>query len=353
MKKATLKDIAQKTSLSTSSISMILNGQSLSRFSEAAIESVYSACRELNYIPKNQRRYKNPKKIIVIICPSMMNPYYATLTQSMEQEARLQGYMTLLFTTYWDKTSEQEILELVENPNIAGVIFSMIPQQPKLAEAVSQRVPMVAVGDQNIALKIDTVDINNYQAGRILAKHLISLGHKHIAYLSTTLSNEHSSRVRRCQGLQDEYAHSCPDGTVTIISQDASSPYVLYVTDIEHETGYSLGTQCLKEAPHVTAIVAINDMVCYGVRHALLDAGKKIPEDISLCAFDNIYPSNFHGIELTTIELHIAERGRSSIKMLLKKLKGETSSSESYAFTRLEYQSFLVEGKTTGPVHKD
>ncbi|MCI8515721.1 MAG: LacI family transcriptional regulator [Hungatella sp.] len=352
MKKITIKDIAAAAHVSPAAVSMILNGRNLSRFTEQTIQNVYHASRQLGYVSKKQQRHKNPKETILIVCPSLMNPYYATLVQCMEQEARLRGYLTLIFTTYWDKDSEREILEMATEPHIAGVIFAMIPQQPRLAEEFSRVVPMVAVGDKTVNLKIDTVDVNNYSAGRMVAAHLISLGHKHVAYISTALNDEHSSRMKRCDGLSDEYFQSCPSGTVTIYTQDVSSHKELYVTGVEHEVGYTLTRQCLAESPHVTAIVAINDMVSYGVRAALIDAGLEIPGDISLCAFDNIYPSRFPGIELTTIEHAIAERGRSSIRLLSEKLRGKSELIDENAITRVEYQSNLVVGRTTGPARQ-
>ena len=353
MKKPTIKDIAAAAGVSPASVSMILNGRNLSRFTEQTIQNVYRASRQMGYLPKRQQRHKNPRETILIVCPSLMNPYYSTLIQSMEQEARLRGYMTMIFTTYWDKAAEREILEMSLEPQFSGVIFSMIPQQPELAEEVSRHVPMVAVGDRACSLNLDTVDVNNYSAGQILASHLIGLGHRHVAYISTTLNGEHSSRVKRCDGLKDEYARRCPAGTVTIYSQDVSSHKELYVTGVEHEVGYSLTRKCLSEAPYVTAIVAINDMVAYGVRAALIDAGKRIPEDISLCGFDNIYPSRFPGVDLTTIEHAIIERGKSSVRLLSEKLRGQSEFTDENAITRVEYQSNMVIGSTTGPARTD
>lgn len=350
MKRPTIKDIAAAAGVSPASVSMILNGRNLSRFTEQTIQNVYRSSRQLGYVPKKQQRHKNPKETILIVCPSIMNPYYATLIQSMEQEARLRGYLTMIFTTYWDKDAEREALEMAAEPQIAGVIFSMIPQQPELAESASRHIPMVAVGDRTCNLQIDTVDVNNYAAGRMVASHLIGLGHRHVAYISTTLNAEHSSRMRRCDGLIHQYQESCPEGTVTIYTEEVSSHKELYVTEVEHQVGCSLARKCLAQSPHVTAMVAINDMVAYGVRTALLEAGRHIPEDISLCAFDNIYPSRFPGVDLTTIEHAIVERGRSSIRLLSEKLKGGSELiTDENAITRVEYQSKLVIGSTTGP----
>lgn len=350
MKRPTIKDLAAEAGVSPASVSMILNGKNLSRFTEQTIQNVYRASRHLGYVPKKQQRHKNPKENILIVCPSIMNPYYATLIQSMEQEARLRDYLTMIFTTYWDKDAEREALEMAVEPQFSGMIFAMIPQQPRLAEEASKHIPMVAVGDRAYNLKLDTVDVNNYAAGRMVASHLIQLGHKHVAYISTTLNAEHSSRMRRRDGLSDQYQESCPSGTVTVYTEDVSSHKELYVTEVEHQVGYNLARRCLSESPHVTAIVAINDMVAYGVRAALIAAGKNIPGDISLCAFDNIYPSRFPGVELTTVEHAIVERGRGSVRLLSEKLRGKSELiMDDNAITRVEYQSRLVAGRTTGP----
>lgn len=353
MKKATIRDIATIAGVSPSCVSMILNEQNLSRFSDETIRKVHEARRETGYIPKKQQRHKNPKETILLICPSMMNPYYATLIQGMEQEARQRGYRTLIFTTYWDKKEEKEILDLLTESSVDGVIFSMIPQQPELAEAISQKVPMVAVGDLSSNLQIDTIDVNNYQAGRMLAAHLISLGHQQIAYVSTALNEEHTSRTNRLDGIRNEFSRCCPQGSVITYTQDVPSEEELSVTSIEFEVGYKLAQQCLAQSPQVTAIVAINDMIAYGVRQALCDAGKRIPEDISLCGFDNVYPSRFHGIDLTTVEHAIVERGRSSIRLLSAKIHQQSDLIDKNAITRMEYQSNLIIGASTGPVRKD
>ena len=88
MKKPTIKDIAAAAGVSPASVSMILNGRNLSRFTEQTIQNVYRASRQMGYVSKKNQRHKNPKQTILIVCPSLMNPYYATLIQSMEQIGR-------------------------------------------------------------------------------------------------------------------------------------------------------------------------------------------------------------------------------------------------------------------------
>ena len=90
MKKPTIRDIAREAEVSPASVSMILNGKSLSRFSQETVSRVYEASRRLGYKPRRQEK-GGRRKAILIICPSLTNPYYASLVQGMEQEAKSQG----------------------------------------------------------------------------------------------------------------------------------------------------------------------------------------------------------------------------------------------------------------------
>ena len=339
-KKVTLKDIGDAAGISSASVSMILAKKSLSRFSPVTVDTVYSLVRELGY---ERRSDKYGKKVVVIICPSVINPYFATLIQGMQQEASERGIETMLFTTYWDVEKEQKVSEFATDPMVAGVVFAMIPQQPALARKLNETVPVVAVGDKQNESGLDTVDVNNFTAGSFVGKHLLQLGHKRVAYVSTSLSSEHSARVRRYEGLKSEFKAAGEDCKLSLMTADISSVTELNTVDIEHKTGYELAKRCIQEEPEVTAIVAINDMVAYGIIDAIHDAGFRIPKDYSVCGFDNIYPSSFSGVGLTTVEHSIIQVGKSAIRLISDKIAKKTSMVlDSDAVTRVEYRCKLI-----------
>ncbi|MGE4584901.1 MAG: LacI family DNA-binding transcriptional regulator [Sphaerochaeta sp.] len=345
-KKVTLQDVADKVGISAASVSMILASKSLSRFSDETIDAVYIASRELGYESKHA---KQDRRMILIVCPSVINPYFATIIQGMEQEASLRGLGTMLFTTYWDTEKEKHICEFAMDPMIGGVIFAMIPQQPELVRQLNKTVPVVAVGDKQNEVGLDTVDVNNFNAGTLVARHLLNLGHRKIAYLCTSLNSEHSARVRRYEGLKAEVAQFGQTAKLSLFTSEISSSTEMNTVDIEHQTGYNLAKRCLKEASDVTALVAINDMVAYGVIDAIKDAGFRIPEDYSVCGFDNIYPSAFHGVSLTSVEHYIIQGGKSAVRLLCEKMENaESRTLDAGAVTRVEYQNRLIIRSSTG-----
>lgn len=347
-KRPTIRDIAQEAGVSPASVSMILNQKNLTRFSDDTVRLVQAIAARRGYQLKHPRR--GTDGTVMIICPSVMNPYYATLIQSMEQEAMEQGFSTAIRTTYWNRQAEARLLEYgAASPDICGIIFAMIPQQPELARATAQKLPMVAVGDHNQDLGIDTVDVNNFHAGELVGRHLIELGHQNIGYISTALNAEHSARVRRCDGLRSIYQSLCPTGRVRILSVDISSHVELNTTDIEHDVGFQLAQQFMNEHPKTTALAAINDMVAYGVIDGLRAMHLRVPEDVSVTGFDNIFPSQFSGVRLTTVEHSILERGRIAFRLMADRLSRPERGVRPAAITRVEYQSTLIVRGTTGP----
>ena len=241
-------------------------------------------------------------------------------------------------------------MEQARKFNVAGVIFAMIPQQPQLAYKLSKYLPVVAIGDRRSDLELATVDMNNFTAGQLIGKHLTDLGHKHVAYLSTTLNDQHTSRVRRYQGLED--ACKTAGAKLSLFTQEITSDYELSHVEVEYSTGYELAKRCLEAAPEATAMVAINDMVAYGAYNAIIDRGLKIPEDISLCGFDNIFPSHLRGISLTTIDNSLTECGKSAFKLLQEEIASYEHHGKFEPITHVEYKCRLVARSSSGSVPK-
>lgn len=342
-KKVTLKDIAERTGVTTASVSMILNGKNLSRFTPDLVSRVLGTARELHYAPPSS---KSKQQQIAIISPSVNNPYHTTIIMGIEQAALANGYLTTIYNTYWNPNTELAILQQAESKRFAGIIYVMNPLQMEKAMEINRHTPIVAVGDIVSNLGIDMVDINNFNAGRIVAEHLIGLGHRHIAYLTTSLNDHHIARVRRCEGLQETYRQLCPEGSVTVYCKDNQYEQEIQSPDIELDSGRLLAYECIKN-PKITAIVAINDMVGYGVLNGLLEKGFRVPEDYSLCGFDNIFPSGFQRMQITTVDHSTVHHGTRAFHLLKEKMEDSGKQSFVYPITRVEYQSQLILREST------
>ena len=318
---------------------MILSGRTDVSFSADTVRKVRETAEALGYAPTAKKRPSLfDRKTVLIVCPNVLNPYYSTIVQAIQQATADKDCDTLVYTTYRDAENEIRILNAVAGSDLAGVVFTMMPQSTELVERVNRLVPVVVIGDRNTSLNVDTVEMNNYSAGAIIAHYMIGLGHKHIAYISTTLNEANSARVRRLEGVRDTYRDECPEGSVIVRSREVTPKEERDNISIEHAVGFELTRKCLGER-RITAFVAVNAMVAYGVLDALRAEGRRVPEDYSVCGFDNIFPSQFLPVGLTTVEHYIADKGRNAFEILHSKMSGESSDRN---ITRVEFKHHLI-----------
>ena len=318
---------------------MILSGRTDVSFSADTVRKVRETAEALGYAPTAKKRPSLfDRKTALIVCPNVLNPYYSTIVQAIQQATADKDCDTLVYTTYRDAENEIRILNAVAGSDLAGVVFTMMPQSTELVERVNRLVPVVVIGDRNTSLNVDTVEMNNYSAGAIIAHYMIGLGHKHIAYISTTLNEANSARVRRLEGVRDTYRDECPEGSVIVRSREVTPKEERDNISIEHAVGFELTRKCLGER-RITAFVAVNDMVAYGVLDAIRAEGRRVPEDYSVCGFDNIFPSQFLPVGLTTVEHYIADKGRNAFEILHSKMSGESSDRN---ITRVEFKHHLI-----------
>ena len=113
----------------------------------------------------------------------------------IDAAAHAAGYHTAIYNTYWNPRTESHLLDSLDYSRVAGIIFAMTPIQTVKVRELSRRVPIVAVGDRVADCGIDTVDVDNFGAAQLVAKHLIDLGHKRIAYLDIGLLDQKQVRV--------------------------------------------------------------------------------------------------------------------------------------------------------------
>lgn len=180
---------------------MVLNGREGVSFADETIAAVFSAAEGLGY--RGGRRAFGGATIpsVLVVAPNVTNPYYSTVIQAIQQAAGLRGYATSIYTTYRSLDKELEALQShARNMGMSGVIFTMLAHPEAVLEKADRKLPMVVIGDRRQDLSVDTVELNNYDAGSLIARHMHELGHKHLAYISTTLDEANPFAHSVCKG---------------------------------------------------------------------------------------------------------------------------------------------------------
>ncbi|MBQ7457193.1 MAG: LacI family DNA-binding transcriptional regulator [Desulfovibrio sp.] len=346
--RVTLADMSKKTGLSQSTISMILNKRFDVSFSEETIKTVQDAAKELGYIPVSRKQVPLfARKTILVVCPFVFHFYYSSVVQAVQSAAAQMRCNTLVYTTFRNPDEEERILKVMAESDIGGVLFAMMPQSRHLLKKISKKIPLVILADKEPGAAGDYVYLHNYQAGSLVAKHLIDLGHKHAVCISTALSSSLPARVFRFEGLKDTWKTLCPEGSLRLVSRVTNFAQERDNLFFERDLGRSITESVLESEGRIcTAFVAINDMMAYGVLDALAFFGHKVPETYSVCGLDNDFPSDIVGVNLTTVEHFMAHNAEIAFYLLYQKMLAEDLGTETQKIITPE---LVVRGSTGKP----
>ena len=309
---------------------MILSGRTDVSFSADTVRKVRETAEALGYAPTAKKRPSLfDRKTVLIVCPNVLNPYYSTIVQAIQQAAADKDCDTLVYTTYRDAENEIRILNAVAGSDLAGVVFTMMPQSTELVERVNRLVPVVVIGDRNPSLNVDTVE----QSLRTLYDRPRAQAH--------SLYLHHAERGQfRPRPPSGRRARHLPRRMPRRLRNRAFPR-----GDPKRGTGqhFHRARGRLRADPQMPRRAAHHGLRG-GQRHGgVLDAiraeGRRVPEDYSVCGFDNIFPSQFLPVGLTTVEHYIADKGRNAFEILHSKMSGESSDRN---ITRVEFKHHLI-----------
>lgn len=353
-RKVTSSDVAKKAGVSQATVSMVLNKKYNVSFSKEVIEKVEQAAKELGYeIPRRKRRKESRnEKLLVVFCPNLTNPYYVMLLQGIESRATEQGYGLFVCNTQRDLELEERYLKMMPSLKPQGIIYTCNPSRcfMEMVEQLSESVPVAIINNQNEHLNVDAVELDNSKLGRIMAKHLLSLGHKKVAYIAPPLTVRQKQRSKRVEGFLKEFDAAGMKSNVVIKAAGEEMDMNIPDIDSEYKIGYDLTKELLTEHQDLTAIVGLNDMIAFGILDALYDEKYKVPGDFSVMGCDNTLFAKMHKVSLTTIEHFVVYKGRDACDIIMKKIKSRNTKYgeiEPVSIYHVEYEPKLIARGTT------
>lgn len=355
-KRVTTRDIARACGVSQSTVSMILSGKKEVSFSEETKKKVFDTAKALGYEPpakKNVSLTHTCEKTIIVICPTLSSQYYITVIESVAAYGEDFGYTTFTAHTGRKKELEEKYLEMARHMKAAGIIFTYPPQQYRLINEVARDIPVVLVSDPNEKLRVNTIELHSQKPGMMVAEHLISLGHRRIAYLTTPLNEKEIPRVKRLEGIREAYRLHGLDPEKILVKIISPQKLEMFEPSRKYfDTGYYLTMEILEENPSVTAFVGTTDMVSMGIMEALAEKGYSVPDDYSVCGFDNNFLSSVSRYSLTSVDHSVSEKGMDAVDIIRKYGRSAKRGQKSKPIFKMEYEPRLVVRNSTGPVRK-
>lgn len=353
-KKVTSTDIAKAAGVSQATVSMVLNKKYNVSFSRETVEKVEQAARELGYVLPKRRGTKNSKnsRLIVVFCPTLTNPYYVMLLQGIETVAKEKGYGVFTCNTQRELKIEEQYLRMMPGVAPAGIIYTCNPSYAFMdqVEELAEKIPLVIISNRE-RVKVDAINQDNTKVGSLMARHLLNLGHRKVAFIAPPLTKRQQQRSRRVEGFVKEYEKEGLTDSVIIKAADDIWDEVLPSIDSEYRIGYNLTRELLSERRDITAIAGLNDMIAFGIIDALQEEKLKVPGDVSVIGCDNIIFSRMSHMSLTTIEHFVPLKGRDACDIIMRKIESARnaySENQPTSIYHIEYQPKLIVRKTTG-----
>jgi len=315
---ATLKDVAQAANVDASTASRVLRGDPRQAVSVATRERILEAARIMQYRPNALARSLRMGRTdtIGLIIPSLDNVGFSDVTHGVQAAAARAGKLVLVVEAGALPGSEGARFEhysrLVTDGRVDGIIAAFASLDDRLLKQIAERgLPLVLVNRRTSGVQ-GSVVVDDEAGSRLAVDHLISLGHRRIAFVG--LAPETDTARRREHGY--ERAMEAAGLTVEPGWQVAGLP-----TEAGGREG-AAALVALAADRRPTAIFAASLLAAIGILAGLHDAGIAVPADMSLIAF-NDHPLAAHlSPPLTTIRMANFEMGQTAVEMLLGAIEG-------------------------------
>jgi DNA-binding LacI/PurR family transcriptional regulator len=262
---------------------------------------------QLGYRPNTIARSLVTKstQTIAVLLPDIANPFYAELVSGIQASALATGHTMLLCMTEGDADREDEYLTLLRAKQVDGVLVDGLVLPPgRIARFVREGLPIVCLDRDVDSMSVPLVQVDNRLGARMATEHLLALGHTRVAHVSGAADLGISDE--RVAGFRD--AHEAAGLEV--------DDELLAVGSFTEDGGYQ-AMRTLLGRTTLSAVFAANDLSAIGVINALVEAGRRVPEDVSVVGFDNVRLAKFTTPPLTTIAQPAAEIAERATKLLL------------------------------------
>lgn len=310
-KRATLKDVANYSKLSISTVSRYINSSGY--VDEVSARRIQAAIEVLDYRPnKFARSLKaDATRQIMLIIPDISNPYYANIFREIQKLAIPQDYLPILYDSCQVYDNELKALRYAKELNVDGVIYCSLYNNAQSMEQLSAIGRPAVVNNLFDQTLFDTLYSEAGKGIYTAAQYLINCGHKKIGYVGGSPSSD--VNTRRKKGFMRAMS------AAGVPMQDDW----FFEMDFSMDAGYKAGLYfaALKNRP--TAICAANDVLAMGLITAFHERGIRVPEDISITGEDNIDFAAHYRPALTTIENSSTHFAHTAYQMLMERLQKE------------------------------
>ena len=309
--KVTLQTLARHLDLAVGTISAALNDSPAARaIPDHTKQRILDAARELNYQPNYFARSLRLQRTytIGVIAEQIGDPYGAMVISGVEEHLRDSEYFFLTVIHRHDRRILQNYSRMLVTRGVEG----FITVDTSITEKPSR--PTVAVAGHTSVPGVTNLILDQKIAARQVLTHLLELGHRDFAFMKgQPVSSDSATRWAAICAASKELGVRIRPELVVQIERDLTTPQI----------GYPYAKELLARGKPFTALFAYNDLSAIGAIWAFREAGRRVPEDISVVGFDDVPLAVFSNPALTTIRQPLQQMGQIAAKTLIDQIEGK------------------------------
>ncbi len=313
MKRATISDVAELAGVSIKTVSRVLNREP--RVLPSTRERVEEAMVRLKYRPNTSARRLASNRTFLLGLVYNASSSYITRIQNGVLEACHAEHFDLLIhpCTAGSTDLEEELTQLITQPKVDGLILTPpVSDRPEIIALLDRlKAPHVVIARASLESDPWAVGTNDREACRDMTAHLVSLGHRRIAFIRGSAG--HLAMGNRFLGYLDALAAAGLPQREAWAPQGANS----------FESGERIGGELLSLPERPTAIFCANDHMAGGVLRAAHRRGFSVPGQLSVVGFDDIPMALQVWPSLTTIRQPLGQMARLAAQLLIRRLRDD------------------------------
>jgi len=331
-----IKDIARLARVSHSTVSRALNGSD--EVSAATVARIRRIAEQTGYRASAAARslVMGRSDMIGVVVTNIADPFVAGVVSGIEDMAEQHGYSVFLANSNGEAEREVRVVRSFEERRVDGIIVTSSRVGALYVPLLERmQVPVVLLNNQHPSQFAHSVLIDNEGASVTATRHLIGLGHRRIAYLGDRFG--HQSDKERYEGYRRALREAGIEYSADLVAHGDGKP----------EGGEEAMARLLALRNPPTAVFCYNDMSALGAMRRIRDSGWRIPGDVSVAGFDDLYISRYLEPPLTTVRQPMRQMGRMAMETLLHIFDGPYSTHN----LRVEGQ-LVVRQSTAAPKEK-
>jgi DNA-binding LacI/PurR family transcriptional regulator len=344
-----IKEVAQKAGVSISTVSNVINKKKY--VSEDLAKRVLLAVEELGYYanPFAQKMKLKQSKVVGIITVDLRGMFYPYILKGVDEVLNELGYQLIAIdlngASNRDETAKklrESISDLIKN-RVDGIIFpSMVTDEEQEGinaiirkSRLNRNTAFVCIEKNLSKFGIDSIFTDSIIGANKAASHLIDIGCRHIGHITGPIF--YSIVQDRIQGYKNALFRN---------GFDIEDEKMISNGDYTHQSGYLAMKELLLKMPEIDGVFIANDQMSVGAMKAISEAGKKIPEDIKVIGYDDVFIASVLEPSLSTIHIRKQFMGKRAAELLIEQIENPLERVKN-GVSSIELESKLMIRKST------